>query len=474
MAKLHTEFTSDASKTEKDYQKLAREAVKLREENRKLAQQSKQGAKEQESAFAGGIAKAGQMLAGVASVTAVVGFAKEAYAEWRAELDRLGEASKKLSRQMVLDTVAAGRAADSARIESFIGALPGATREQGRAAFAGVSGALPAESTDRVLALTAEVSRAATLVPDLKEFGANVGDLADKFPEMSAADSADLALSIRQRAGDKADVVASDAAMRGVGLLDQAGLASPTEGFALAIEAAKADLAPAMLGALATKAGGTIELGKQASDEAKAIAAADPSARLGMLFGADEATQKEILGDKLATQFRSIDAAAVGRGQTGMAADVAGDHLAAQLAGEAKSSSGDAAQRQQRLDARTDKSIGDKEELERLFDDQRQALDASMAAKGLNPFREWFHRQMLSVGQAGQGMRADPFENPAAALNAAVMGSEAIDFADRQNFNYDQLQARELKEMNANIREQTKLMREQQGIPPTRIEPATQ
>jgi len=455
MAKLHTEFTSDASRTEKDYQKLSREAVKLREENRKLAQQSKQGAKEQESAFAGGIAKAGQMVAGIVSVGAAVGVAKGIYTDWRAEIDKLGAASKKLSQQMVHDIIAAGDAAQSGRIESFIGALPGATRDQGRAAYAGVRGALPDASLDQVLELTAETSRAAPLVPDLKAFAGVVGDLADKFPEMAAADTADLALSIQQRAGNKASEATSDAAMRGVGLLTDAGLTDTIQGFAIAIEAAKNDIAESLLTGLATKLGGEIALGKNASAEAKQIAAAPAEFRLGTLLNAGEAAQKEVLGDKLATQLRSIDPAAI-RGTAGdLRDDLAGDFLADQKAGLGTSQAGTTTLRQQQLDVEADKAVRTKEQIGKYYTDQNQAIKTQMDAAGDNPVEQWYQQAGQAVFQFADQIFGSPEKQQ------GWLPQERGDFKVLQN-------------IDANIREQTKLMREQQGIPPTRIEPATQ
>lgn len=223
-------------------------------------------------------------------VTALAHVATQAYTAWAAEMERAGEKHAELSHNIVKTIVASGDIAQGSKIEAALGGLPGATKEQGTQAFAGVTGAAPLASLDRRLEMTREVAKQAPTGADLGQFGGLVGSLSDLFPKTRSAENiADVAAQLESRAGAGAERMGGDKFLRSMKSLIASGGVLPEEALGTGLAAMDANVSP-----------GTIQQAAELAAKSK-----DPKATWRRLMS-DKSFARQRLGAG-AEEFNRID-----------------------------------------------------------------------------------------------------------------------------------------------------------------------
>lgn len=258
------------------------------------------------------------MAAGVFTVTAAVGFAKEAYSQWRETMVDAEAAHKRFVDNLVFDLARAGKGAEGAKIEAFLGSVPGATADQVRAAFSGVAQSAPLMGTERQLAVAGQVARQAPTGRDMEQFGRIAGAVADLKPGGKADDVADIAAKLEAVAGGGAEKIGGDKFLRSIKSLVAAGQ-SPEQALGLGLAAMDANVNPETITQVAAAIGGpneqikTSRTKKRLTEDEKLknkFSAASATERASMLQN-DPAISRAVLGDDAAFQFQRISKDAI-------------------------------------------------------------------------------------------------------------------------------------------------------------------
>lgn len=432
MAEVSTEFTGNNKRLIASYQEIGRENVRLREEMSKL----KQASIEVGRASEGGIGQVASLarsqvlstagvVTGLLSVSSAVGVVTRAYGEWQRKIEETARAANTASTDMTRMLAQQDELLNAPEIASRLGAMPGVTREQARAAFAGVSSSIRAPSGRR-LDLAEQAARVAPLGLDLGSMGALTGAMADISPDLSNADAADLAFLVQSQGGGATGAAMSAGFSGSVRQLLAAGI--PREqaiAFALHAESRGAGAG------FVRKAAATLKTGKFAK-----MAAGD---RLQALFSMGKGERERAFGQQ-ARGFDVVDPAEIAndaaRLGTAFTQDVVGGRVQAaqatfqgRMAAEqqAQAAAADARQAAQEPEAQTRALV-------------REQFNRQLAerAKGFQMFGGKWGRTMGMLDTAvnrvmfeGHLLGLDMFSNEnagARALGAAqlTLGTEAV------------------------------------------------
>lgn len=314
MSEAKLEITGDTAQAQRENDKLTKQVAKLREEVRKLGDQSKKSGKESADAFGGATGKLMDFARGQVGIEMGVQAIAAGYNKWRQEVERLGEAHKKLTADVVKTAAMTGTLNRGAELQNFLGTLRGATRAQGTEAFMGVAGAGQDMDFARKTELAQLIAQQAPTGINLQEAGAMAGDLGEMFSGKSAGDIADLTIKARTMAGDKAGQLTGDGFMRAMRGLTAAGM-SPEEAMGRALGALDSDQALKQfttLGAALTAGQGTYGQNKKDPQAEKAFDKADAAERMRMLQS-DTQLASKVLGTTGGFNLRQQDKADLDR-----------------------------------------------------------------------------------------------------------------------------------------------------------------
>ena len=328
MAKFKQTFTGNANKLLGEYQKLEQQNAKLLTQQQKLTEQSRraEGAARKFGDTSGSAATravSGMQNVALQAVSAqgAVKLVTGAYKEWIREIKKLGDEHTRTSKSVVRDLAETGDLLRGEEVTQALRATPFATFEQGRAAFAGVSGGAPAESLERRLKLARAVSTQAATEVDLSKLGELVGELSQIFPKKSAGDVVDIGVNLRSQAGREIEKVGGPSLIRAVKALAASGAATPTEALGLGLTALKdANLRPDVLVTAASQIAAQRDLiaprsGRELTDAELAknrFTLASPRERLGLLQD-DAVVRQSVLGVDQGSRFALIDPEAARR-----------------------------------------------------------------------------------------------------------------------------------------------------------------
>jgi hypothetical protein len=308
MADAKLEITGDTQHAQRENDKLTKQVAKLREEVRRLGDQSKKSGKESQDSFSGMAAGLSKTISGLVTIEAGAQAVAAVYNRWRQDVERLGEAHKKLTADVVKTASATGMLGRGADLEKFLGSLRGATRAQGSQAFLGVAGAGQDMDFARKTAIAQLVAQQAPTGVNLQEVGAMAGDFGELFSGKSAGDITDLTMKSRALAGDKAGQLGSDAFMRAIRGMTAAGM-SPEESMGRAIGALDSDQQLKQftaLGAALTAEKGTFGQNRKDSAEEKRFDAASPEERMRLLQS-DSTLARKVLGTSAGFSLQQQD-----------------------------------------------------------------------------------------------------------------------------------------------------------------------
>lgn len=297
--------TSDIKDVERDHQKLQRENAKLIEQNHKLTQASKEAQREgsramqrQSSLVGDGIKGFASMASGVLGVGGAVATVTQAYGQWRQEVEAFGQRHREFTQGLVRDLSTTGDLLQGAEVQRAIESMPGATREQAKQAFVGISDAAPTESLKRRLALTREVVKQAATGQDLAGLGGVVGELAKTFTDKSADDLLDIATTLRSQAGKNIGQIASREFLGSADALAQAGIRRE-RALGLGVAALQSNVSPEAINALARA---IAQPGEKVAAKTERVQFVDERGRVGTR------EQALPLGEKDLAKNRFIDA----------------------------------------------------------------------------------------------------------------------------------------------------------------------
>ena len=351
---------------QKQFEKAKDEVRKLKDEAKKSTDQSKSGFGGFRDAVKAGGSELRSMALQVVSIQAAIGIVSQAYGDWRQEMERAGETHKKLTNDIVKDLTKTGDIVNGQKIEEFLGAIPGATRDQGRQALAGVSAEAPTTSIDRRLELAKEVATQAPTGADLHGLGAMAGRLQDITPDKSANDIVDLATKLQARAGADAEKLGGDAFLKAVKQLAGTGAASAEDVLGMGLAALDANLKPSVITQVAEAVAAPAEtlttkrkygqrLTKEETLKNKFAEATAPE-RLTMLRE-DKATAHAVLGQGQAFQFQQISKDLSKAGAEDLQKAQTGDYAKKQLEQLGGFQAGREAVAQQQVDVHRDQTL---------------------------------------------------------------------------------------------------------------------
>ena len=262
MATETFKWNTDDSDHIRALQRAQADVVKLTAKYNTLAQQMKSGhgqfkraQSEQQTTLSAGISSLGRFAAGFLSVGAAVGVVRQAYSEWSADIQRLGQEHTKLISEVARGLTETGDLAQAGRLGDAFRSVPGATRAQAFAAFRAAREALPGPEG---LLRSEQIARAAAPLSPITDeaalarLAAQLGKVA---PGRSGEQLTALALAATQASGGRAQELGDPATQRAVALLTRRGQ-SVEEGLALAIGGLNKNVQPRALEALA--AGGKL------------------------------------------------------------------------------------------------------------------------------------------------------------------------------------------------------------------------
>lgn len=325
MADVKTKFVGDAQQAVKEIEKLERSMVKLREKNAQLAAGTRETAKASRSANSALIAGASSAVASLLSVQRVVGFVKQAYAEWHAEVQKLGQAHAKVTTEMVHQFAGAGILPQGAEWQEFVERFPGATKETVLAGMKGVTASAVTADTAKRKEL---ISTAVGLQPvfgDAAQAGELVGHLAKLNPEMKSGDLGDIAATLLADAGDYVSDVTSKRFLEAGELFKKSGAASTEEFLGLGLEALTKNISPRVLDTVGLKLGdrgevitrkrGQAALTPEQEAHNRFAGAASGREALELLMN-DPAVAQQVLGPDNAERLALLGPDAMQRGAT--------------------------------------------------------------------------------------------------------------------------------------------------------------
>jgi hypothetical protein len=239
------EIVWSAGMDDKDFNrgitKMVKEIETLKQKLRDVQGQTEKNAKAGNSWLKGQAGEVKDMALQWVSVGAVVGIATSAYQRLRAETERLGEAHQKLSKDITTAIAKAGDLANASTIQTAIGSVKGATREQAAAAFSGISSAAPGMDLQRRLALMREVAPMAPTGANVTQLGNIAGKIGQLMPGTAADDVLDVTAMMRQRTGEDFERVGGDEFEASMARLQQAGM-SPIQSMAIGLAGVEANL----------------------------------------------------------------------------------------------------------------------------------------------------------------------------------------------------------------------------------------
>jgi hypothetical protein len=282
----------------------------------------------------------GGVSAGLSVVGAGVAVASAAYGQWSAKTKQLSEDHRKLAGDIITAAIASGNVANAAKIEAFTKAGGGATSAQRLASLSGVQSSIPLAGLSRQTAIAGEVARMAPAMRDpeaLRQFGSIAGQVGDIMPGASAGDVADVATTLRNRAGGNLEKLGGDKFQAAMKRMVATG-SSPEEAFGTALAAVDANINPATMGTLAGIVGasseelmpGRGEKGALASDERR-LAAASGAERVSMLRSNQQLAEK-VLGKSGALELRRLTPEAITAGTSAIKAAQSGNAAAGVVA----------------------------------------------------------------------------------------------------------------------------------------------
>ncbi|MBX7073107.1 MAG: hypothetical protein K1X71_08150 [Pirellulales bacterium] len=223
MADVALVFSGKTDDAEKAFRKLEQENNRLRESLKKTASQSKTAAAESTKGFQSQISMIGGLVGGLATVGTAVAVVTKAYGEWRREIESIDQKHRQFASELGRTLAQTGDLPHASKIQAALASVKGATRDESKAAFTSIRGALPTDEIGRVLGLTAHTARLAPIL-DPAMLGQVVGEFADLAPAKRPQDVVDLAVTALERSGNDAASLTEDGFLRSVKILKGAGM----------------------------------------------------------------------------------------------------------------------------------------------------------------------------------------------------------------------------------------------------------
>ncbi len=294
MSEAKLDITGSTEVAQKEVDKLTKKVAGLTEQMRQMKNQSKENHDETHGWLQEQVHDIGKMALSYLAVEKGVEKVIDFYKEWQEELHKTGEAHEKFTSSLVRELTRAGDLANATKIEHFLSNIPGVTREQGLAAFAGVRGAVPFESLERREQLTkAATGMAPAFGQDsaaMQEFAGGVGHVAKMAPGKDAGDVADITAKLQSVMGSDFSELGSDKMQRGIESLISAGM-SPEDALGLVVSAkrnsAKRGTVDKLFSLMESTKRELRPSAGDSSEEARAkrkLAGASPQQRLKMLL----------------------------------------------------------------------------------------------------------------------------------------------------------------------------------------------
>lgn len=258
------------------------------------------------------VGKLGGAVLGLLAVKSAVDTVRAGYSQWIDTIELTGVKHGAFTQQLVSQLTKTGDATKADQIESRLSGIKGATREQGLAAFAGVSEAEPTMPLEQRLKLAEVVGRAAPTGRDLGQFGGIAAAIQGIAPGKSPEAVASIATKFEQQTGGSSRV-GGDKFIRSLKSLVQAGV-MPEEALGMGAAALDTNVAPEVLTKVATVIGEPQQEIKKSKtkrvlspeDMAKNRFAKASDAEQLRLLRSDPSVAQAVLGDEAAFQFQRL------------------------------------------------------------------------------------------------------------------------------------------------------------------------
>lgn len=291
------------------FKRMQKELEATKQKMREQANESGKAQKQSESWLKSQGSDLQGMVAGWVSVTQAISVVTSAYQKLRQETQALGEAHRKLSGDTVRAISRSGDLANAQQIESAIGSVKGATREQAQLAFEGISQAAPGMNLDRRLAIMREVAPLAASGADVGQMGNIAAKIGNILPGKSANDIVDITAAMRQRLGEDFARVGGDEFELAMARLVQTGM-NPEQAAAIGLAGVEQNMPSKSINAIMTALSDQQEFTGQAKTKEerlkrKFFKSTDPNERFRML-ASDPATAQAVLGAKGAVDMSLI------------------------------------------------------------------------------------------------------------------------------------------------------------------------
>jgi hypothetical protein len=291
-------------------------------------------------------------LGGISAALAVVGAGVavtiNAYERWSSKVKQLSEDHRRLTKDIIDNSMASGNVANAGAVESFAQAGGRATSAQRLAALSGVQGAIPLAGFGRQSAIAGAVAGMAPAMRDpeaLRQFGTLAGQVGDIMPGAAAGDVADVATVLKSRAGGNLDKLGGDKFQAAMKRMIATG-STPAQAMGTALAAVDANISSSTMTGLAGIVSAAPESlmpsrgerGAMAADERR-LAQASGAERIEILRNNQPLAEK-VLGKDGAVELRRLTpeniaagAKAIEQAQTGNAAEGVVAGLGASSAG---------------------------------------------------------------------------------------------------------------------------------------------
>jgi hypothetical protein len=435
------------------FKRMQKELETVKQKQKQANDEAKKGASESGKFLKEGVGELRNMVGQWVSVGTVVGLAASAYQNLRAETEKLGQAHQKLAQDITRTISKSGDLANGARIESALGSINGATREQAAAAFSGVSSAAPGLALGQRLALTTEVAKQAPTGADLNQLGNITAKVANLMPGKSANDVSDIVAAMRQRTGEDFSRVGGDEFEASTAKLIAAGM-SPEQAMSIGLAGVEANLPSKAISGIA---GAMVESDPNAGKRRGPMSKEDrlksafyklaPQERFSKL-AADPATAEAVLGANGSLNMKLIGDTK--SQQQFLREAQAGDFATGQLKQLGGFQAGREALREQETAVNFEQKTRARAMEEAQF--QRAAQFARAENSNRNPLsRLRIETEIKGVGFGARGGDVDNFNNQSSS-DALLQGMRQMGYLTEQQIKHFQAQEKQNSEMIAELK----------------------
>ncbi|QDU27758.1 hypothetical protein ETAA8_28480 [Anatilimnocola aggregata] len=234
------------------FKRMQKETDKAKQALKDAGEAGAKAGKQSSDAFGGTIKNLREMVSLATVTTTAIAGSVAIYRNWEQEVNRVREAHKGLQSDIIKTISANNDLRNASQIETAIKNLKGLTPGDATRGFGAATAGSPSMNWQKRLDIVRESAPLAAMGHDIAGQANMAAKLAELDPMMSANDSADLALFVRQRLGEDASKAGGGEWLAAVGRAKQVGM-STDEAVGIGVAGVEANLPAGVIGNLMGK-----------------------------------------------------------------------------------------------------------------------------------------------------------------------------------------------------------------------------